>query len=193
MQSFDHINFIAFTGIFWFIFWIYWITAAKNPKSVRRQNHKEQAFILIRLAVCFALVYMPQFSLGWLGYQLIVKGVATGLAGNFICAIGLLFAVWARRTINSNWNDTTALTKRHKLVQQGPYRLVRHPIYTGLLLIWLGSAITLGEARGFLALVITFWGLWNKLQQEEALLCQQYPIRYPEYKQKVKTLIPFLL
>lgn len=194
MQLYDNIDFVTLTGILWCIFWVYWIYAAKKTKkTVRQQSTWGQVIILFRQIVCYALIYVPQFAIGWLGQQVFDAKFVSGLFGSVIGIIGFLFAVWARRTLNTNWSGTITLKEHHELIQQGPYRLVRHPIYTGLMLIWLGSALALDETRGFLAFAITFWGLWNKLKQEEALLCQQFPGIYSTYKQQVKALIPFLL
>lgn len=193
MQLSNSVNFVFLTGVFWCLFFMYWIVAARDTKkNVYQQTLWGRVFIITRLISCFALIYLPALSIGWLGQQLIHKSLAIELIGSLFCAIGLLFAVWSRRTLGRNWSGTITLKQNHKLIQEGPYRLARHPIYTGLVMAWLGSAITLGEVRGVLAMAITFLGLWGKLKQEESLLLQQFPIEYPEYKQRVKALIPFL-
>jgi len=78
-------------------------------------------------------------------------------------------------------------------MRTGPYRLVRHPIYTGLLLMCLGTAVDIGRVRGWLGLGLVFIGFWVKLRQEEKLLLRHFPDTYPAYRKEVKALIPFVL
>ncbi len=80
----------------------------------------------------------------------------------------------------------------HELIERGPYRVVRHPIYSGLLLLILGTAFLVGQMGGFVALVICFCGFWVKLRQEEALLTKHLP-GYSEYRRRTKALVPFVL
>jgi len=184
----------ALTGVLWIIFFSYWLIAARNTKkTVYRQKLQGRVFIAIRLAVCFALVYLPALSAGWLGVSYIPRTMPSEFIGNIVCISGFFFAIWSRRALGTNWSGEITLKENHQLIQTGPYRLVRHPIYTGLILAWLGTAITLGEVRGLVALVIAFLGLWSKLKEEETLLLRQFPEEYPEYQEQVKALIPFVL
>jgi protein-S-isoprenylcysteine O-methyltransferase Ste14 len=84
------------------------------------------------------------------------------------------------------------LKENHELIQRGPYRVVRHPIYSGLLLMILGTAILVGKLGGFVVLAFSFCGLWVKLRREEALLTEQLP-GYSEYMRGTRALIPFVL
>ena len=80
----------------------------------------------------------------------------------------------------------------HELVTSGPYRMVRHPIYTGLLLAFLGTAIARGEWRGLLAVALALWAFWRKSRVEERLMREQFGGAYEEYSQRVAALIPFV-
>ncbi|HWB60902.1 MAG TPA: isoprenylcysteine carboxylmethyltransferase family protein [Chthoniobacteraceae bacterium] len=106
---------------------------------------------------------------------------------------GLAFAVWARRTIADNWSSDVEFKQSHKLVQHGPYGLVRHPIYTGLLLMVLGSAIAGGRVASLLAVPCFFTGFWIKLKMEERLMLRHFPGEYPGYQRRVKALVPGVL
>ena len=83
---------------------------------------------------------------------------------------GLAFAIWARFIIAGNWSSYVELKRDHELIVAGPYRYVRHPIYTGLLLAFAGSALAVGEWRGVLAVVIVAASFWRKLRLEEAIM-----------------------
>jgi protein-S-isoprenylcysteine O-methyltransferase Ste14 len=99
--------------------------------------------------------------------------------------------VWARVTLGGNWSARVTLKENHELIQRGPYRLIRHPIYSGLLVMILGTVILVGQVSGFFALFICFLGFWIKSRQEEKLLSRHLP-GYHEYKARTKALVPFL-
>jgi len=101
-------------------------------------------------------------------------------------------AIWARHTIGTNWSGIITLKEGHALVQTGPYVIVRHPIYSGLILAMLGSAIVLGELRGLLSVGLMPLSFTRKMNDEERLMKTQFPKEYPEYQARVKRLIPFL-
>ena len=105
---------------------------------------------------------------------------------------GLAFAIWARFVIAGNWSSYVELKRDHELIVAGPYRWVRHPIYTGLLLAFVGSALAVGEWRGVLAVAIVAASFWRKLKLEEAVMRRQFGEAYAQYAARVPALIPFL-
>ena len=117
--------------------------------------------------------------LPWLGAALTLAGIA--------------FTIWARVLLGGNWSGGVTLKHDHELVIDGPYRWVRHPIYTGLLVALAGTALALGEWRGLLALAIAAAALWRKLGLEEALMRGQFGDAYAHYAERVPALIPFVL
>ena len=104
-----------------------------------------------------------------------------------------LFAIWARNVLGRNWSGIVTLKQDHELIRTGPYRYVRHPIYTGLLIAFAGSAIARGEWRGLLALAIAFVALWRKLKLEEQWMIETFGDAYRRYRDEVRALIPFVL
>ena len=113
--------------------------------------------------------------------------------GAVICLSGLLMTLWARRTLAGNWSGDVTFKQGHELVRTGPYRFVRHPIYTGLLVMCLGTAVAIGLVRCWLALPMMTLAFWIKIQQEERLLLRHFPETYPAYQKKVKALVPFVI
>jgi protein-S-isoprenylcysteine O-methyltransferase Ste14 len=95
--------------------------------------------------------------------------------------------------LGGNWSGRVTFKENHELIQRGPYRFVRHPIYSGLLLMVLGTAVVLNRAGPFLGFVIYFAALGVKLRQEEALMTRHFPETYPPYKARTKALIPFII
>jgi protein-S-isoprenylcysteine O-methyltransferase Ste14 len=85
------------------------------------------------------------------------------------------------------------LKEGHELIERGPYRIVRHPIYTGMLAMFAGTAIAIGYFGGFLGLLSLFFSFWLKLKREERLMLKHFPEEYAAYQRRVKRIIPFLV
>ncbi len=101
-------------------------------------------------------------------------------------------AIWSRKTLGVEWSQDVELKQGHKLIERGPYRFMRHPIYTGHLLMGLGTAIASGLLIAFVGVASFAIGFWIKLRQEERLLLRGFPDEYPAYQSRVKALIPYL-
>ena len=110
-----------------------------------------------------------------------------------ICAGGLFLAIWSRKVLGVEWSRDVELKQGHKLVERGPYSSMRHPIYTGHLLMGLGTALGSGLLVSFAGLALLVVGFWIKLNQEEHVLIRAFPDEYPAYKELVKALIPYVL
>jgi protein-S-isoprenylcysteine O-methyltransferase Ste14 len=108
-------------------------------------------------------------------------------------AAGLAFSVWARVHLGKNWSGVVTIKEDHELIRSGPYALARHPIYTGILVAFIGTAIARNEWRGLVAVVIVFAALWRKLKLEERWLGETFGDRYAKYRDEVAALIPYLL
>ncbi|HVV70216.1 MAG TPA: isoprenylcysteine carboxylmethyltransferase family protein [Verrucomicrobiae bacterium] len=117
----------------------------------------------------------------------------TGVIGASVCGLGLLITLWARWTLGRNWSSSVTFKQGHELIRTGPYRLVRHPIYTGLLVMALGTAFDIGQLRCWLALPLMTGAFWLKLRREEKLLVRHFPEQYPVYMAQVKALVPFVI
>ncbi len=113
--------------------------------------------------------------------------------GALLAFAGLVFCVWARFTLAGNWSDFVQIKQDHELIVEGPYRWVRHPIYTGLLLMFAGTALAVGEWRGVLAVAIAAAAFWRKLRLEEGLMRRQFGEAYARYAARTPALIPFIV
>jgi protein-S-isoprenylcysteine O-methyltransferase Ste14 len=176
----------------WIAWGLFWLVAARGVKRVARQeSFASRAAHLGPLGIAGVLLAAPSVP-GWLGER---WASATGnvyMVGVALVAAGLVFTVWARITLGGNWSATVTLKHDHEIVRSGPYRWIRHPIYTGLLLAFLGSAIALGEWRGLLALCIAAAAFWRKSRVEERWLEELFGAEYADYRQSTWALIPFL-
>ena len=113
--------------------------------------------------------------------------------GVALTCVGTSFAIWARAFLAGNWSGTVTLKQNHELVVEGPYRWVRHPIYTGLLTAIIGTALARGEWRGLIAVAIAAFALWRKLRLEETIMRGEFGDTYVRYAERVPALIPCLL
>jgi protein-S-isoprenylcysteine O-methyltransferase Ste14 len=106
--------------------------------------------------------------------------------------LGVAFATWARLQLGGNWSSSVTIKQGHTLVRRGPYTIVRHPIYTGLLLATLGVAIIVGEYRGLFGVGVLFLAYWLKSSREERFMLEQFDGEYRQYQGQVKALIPYI-
>lgn len=177
--------------ILWLLLTAYWIaTAFGNKRSVYRSDPRKR-FVVLVLAVALVLAFraFPEvFDRRIFPYTEADSWIGIGL-----CTAGVAFAIWARRTLGTNWSGNPSIKEGHELIQSGPYRLARHPIYTGLLLAVLGTLLGGGRVREMVILVGSLVVIAKKIQVEEALMLRQFPEAYPEYRKRTKALIPFLL
>lgn len=174
----------------WVSLGVYWNISARGIKSAA----EEQSFAakLARMPVWLGFVL---FLAAWVypvGPVAIRRTVFSDSTGVAICAVGLFVAIWSRKVLGAEWSQDVELKKGHQLVEHGPYRYMRHPIYTGHLLMGLGTAIASGLLVAFVGLVSFLVGFWIKLNQEERLLLRGFPDEYPAYKARVKALIPYV-
>jgi protein-S-isoprenylcysteine O-methyltransferase Ste14 len=115
------------------------------------------------------------------------------VAAAILCLVGVAFCFWARAVLGRNWSGTVTLKENHELIVRGPYRLVRHPIYTGLLAMALATAIQRGDIGGILGFLLIAVSFWIKSTHEEEVMLKQFPDQYPAYRERVKRIIPFIL
>lgn len=176
----------------WGVVIAFWIVSALSVKRTAAQQPLRHRLLYLALTGLAAVLLNGSVGLIHWNQAVIAHTLATGILGDAFVLNGLFIAIWARATLGGNWSARVSLKENHELIRRGPYRAVRHPIYSGLLLMILGTAIVAGHVAGFIALVICFGGFWVKLRQEEALLTRHLA-GYSEYMRHTKALVPFIL
>ena len=178
----------------WLAIALVWLAAAPFARATsRRENPLARLLYLASGFIGVALIFIRWTSVGILALRVLPGTLAVAEAGVALTAAGILFAVWARAILGANWSATVTIKQDHHLIIRGPYALVRHPIYTGLLLALTGSAIAFGELRGFVGVIVIAFGFWAKSRIEEKFMVQQFGADYEDYRRRVPALIPFLL
>lgn len=183
----------SFFPMVWIAFIVYWRIKAVGTKTTQR-SESDVSGILRALAflIVIALLSIPRIPLPWLYRQLWPPGIWPFWIGAAVTVVGLLFAVWARRHLASNWSSAVTIKRGHELITTGPYARVRHPIYTGILTGFLGTAIALSQVRGVIGFVLIFVVLWAKLRTEEEWMRSQFGETYATYVHQTAALVPYL-
>jgi protein-S-isoprenylcysteine O-methyltransferase Ste14 len=194
MLTYDTIIFVS-----WAAFLLVWgVSAFFVKRDVRGGGW--QRFWVVRLAAA-ALIVFAAVRLGrragapaaavFFAHPLFTPTLILGWAGALLTAIGIGFAIWARVNLGRNWSSRPAMKEHHELVTTGPYAYVRHPIYSGILLSALGTAIisSIFGVAMFIVISITFALRMNK---EEKIMLELFPEQYPEYQKHTKRLMPFV-
>ena len=173
----------------WIAFYAFWLISAIGvKKSVRGTSWRRGIGIrLLLVLVIIAFVRLLRIRHVWVP----TRSTAVGIAGLVVCIAGLGLAVWARRHLGRNWGTPMSLKEGHELVTTGPYRLVRHPIYAGILTAVMGSTLVAGGFWLVLFLVAAPFFVYSA-KTEERLMMQQFPETYPDYKKRTYALIPFV-
>jgi protein-S-isoprenylcysteine O-methyltransferase Ste14 len=187
----------------WFIsgLWLaliaYWAIAAGSAKRSiggARAWWREIGLSLVVLVLILLAWRISVFIHAWRNPWLhaVNTSLLLGLVGSAFCALGVGLAIAARVRLGQNWGMPMSRKENPELVSTGPYALVRHPIYAGILLAMLGS--TIGQSIFWLQPLILF-GIYfiYSARREEKLLTEQFPEQYPAYMYKTKMLVPFLL
>ena len=178
--------------LLWIIWLAYWgIAAARVKPPVRREPALSRAAhtIPLLLAALLLLMHRPGNALG--SQLLPWRGAGRYDVGLALVALGLAFAVWARVFLGRNWSGIVTVKQDHELVRRGPYRFVRHPIYTGMLLAFLGTAIAQDQWRSLIALALVWLALWRKWKLEERFMQETFGEQYLAYRRQVPAVVPW--
>ena len=178
----------------WLVFIAVWIAMARGGKAVaERESAYSRLSHYLPLAVAIYLIAAPHVPIAVLDDRFVPLALWPVQLGAALTFAGIAFAIWARMTIAGNWSSDVTLKRDHELIVAGPYRWVRHPIYTGILLALLGTALAVGEWRGLLAVVFAGAAYWRKLGIEEAVMRRQFGEAYARYAERVPALVPFVI
>jgi protein-S-isoprenylcysteine O-methyltransferase Ste14 len=187
------VTFNSIIGICWVVFILCWLISAPWVKVVA-EKESVWSSLAHRIPLGCSYVLLAELHLPPpMNLSITPHTDWAGATGACVCVLGLLVTLWARWTLGGNWSSAVTFKQGHELIRTGPYRFVRHPIYTGLLAMALGTALDFGQLRRWLALPLMAAAFWFKLKQEERLLLRHFPDEYPIYKSQVKALVPFVI
>lgn len=183
-------------SVLWDVWLFLWLLAAiASRRTIQRQSSESRLLQAALLVFGFYLIFAPVV---WVHSALLKRALlpaadATAWLGLGLTAGGMLLSFWARAVIGRNWSGAVTIKEDHELIRRGPYHLVRHPIYTGLIVAAIGTAAIYLRLLGFIGVVIITASLWYKLQTEEQFMLQRFGDEYARYRSEVRALIPFVL
>jgi|SRR5579859_8228352 len=188
MRQLSAIQIINWMWLIWILNWL--VSAFFVKKTETKEPGTRRLAHLVLFGAGLLVIYGHEWHLGVLDRHFIsatasINGIAVCLS-----AAGLILAFWARAHIGQYWSATIALKQDHRVVQTGPYAYLRHPIYTGIILAFLGQLLVTGQYRGMLGLGLIIAALVQKARSEEGLLSQILGPAYRDYRQHTGFLLP---
>ncbi|RWM06230.1 isoprenylcysteine carboxylmethyltransferase family protein [Mesorhizobium sp.] len=179
--------FIWFIYAAWLLLIVYLTVQATGVKR-DTEPHLLQSFgLMFAMIAAFLLPRLQLFAF----VNFAPVNAALSSVGVVLAVAGMFLLVWARQTLGRNWSQTVSAKQDHELVTSGPYRRLRHPMYTGGLLACIGSAIVVGGPFVFLLLLLGAIFIW-RVGAEDRLLARQFPDEFPGYASRTNALIPFV-
>jgi len=176
--------------IAWAMIW--WAMSLGTKKARRVEPFASRLAHIVPLGLAAVLCALPHLP-GGLGEGTFVPPTWVGYGiGVSLTAAGIAFALWARAVLAGNWSGTVTVKEDHALVRRGPYALVRHPIYTGMLTAFAGTTLCVGQWRALVAFALILGALWRKLRLEERWMTETFGAAYAEYRKTTPALVPFL-
>ena len=175
----------------WILFGMYWLASALKRKKTKQRETRGQRFMYTLLLVAASwLLVRPEARYGWLGTRFIPANPGVECIGVLLTAAGVAIALWARWHLGANWSGVVTLKEGHELIRTGPYRAIRHPIYTGILLALLGTVVATGEVRGLVAVTIAWLSFYWKARREESFLTQEFGEKFASHTKQTGMFLP---
>jgi protein-S-isoprenylcysteine O-methyltransferase Ste14 len=175
----------------WLVWIVGWGLAAIGAKRTQwRESWREAVPNRLPMVLGMFLMMTPRGPLGFFAWRIVPSGFEAPLWGVVLTAAGLLFTFWARWHLGGNWSGAVTVKQDHTLIVSGPYRWVRHPIYTGITVAIFGTALAAGTARAFVGAALILVGFVIKLRVEEDRMRETFPAEYADYSRRTARLVP---
>ncbi|HEY7808568.1 MAG TPA: isoprenylcysteine carboxylmethyltransferase family protein [Croceibacterium sp.] len=183
-------------GISWLIFLAYWAVSARNVKRSADPRAVTKRWLVAVVALVGVAMIVRNLASGkemaWPRDTLWPFSEVRAALAVAVSYIGLAIAIWARRTLGRNWSGQPELKQGHELVISGPYTWVRHPIYSGLLVMFLAVPLFWPTTATLALLPVVAVGIQLKLTREEALMAGEFPEAWPPYRARTSRVIPLI-
>jgi protein-S-isoprenylcysteine O-methyltransferase Ste14 len=177
----------------WIVFLVYWLVAAIKTRATRQEEAFASRYLVVSLqALGFVLVFSRATGIGFLGNRFMPRDFASAISGVALTWLGIGLAIWARYHLAEYWSARVTIKEDHQLIRTGPYAHLRHPIYSGVILATIGSALVIDEWRCVLGICVVLAAFCLKAKREETMLSQQFGSAFDAHKQSTGFLIPRL-
>ena len=183
-----------YINVVWIVALIVWAAGSLTTKRTSRAQSVGSRLIQTAwFILAFLLLFNDTLRFGPLAWRFLPRSSVFDYVGLVLTVAGVAFAICARFFLGRNWSGTVTIKRNHTLIRTGPYAVVRHPIYAGLSLAILGTAIAIGEIRGLAATGAAMVGMRLKSRLEEAFMMEQFGAEYAQYRKDVRAaMIPFV-
>lgn len=175
----------------WIVFLLYWIVSAIRTRvTVQTESFASRYLIVLIETVGFVLLFRHAAGIGFLGGRFMHRTLASAIVGSILTWMGIGLAIWARYHLAEYWSARITIKEDHQLIRTGPYARLRHPIYSGIILAAIGSAVVIDQWRCVLGVCLILTGYCIKARKEEAMLTQQFGESFREHQKHAGFLIP---
>ena len=175
----------------WIVFVVYWaLGALKTGRTVRTESFVSRYGILFTQILGFVLLFSGEAGIGLLGHKVLPRTYVLGFTGVALTWVGIGLALWARWHLGQYWSARITIKEDHKLIRTGPYARLRHPIYSGLDLAAIGSAIAIDRWRCVVGVCLIILAHSIKAKREEAMLSAQFGADFQEHCRLTGFLLP---
>jgi protein-S-isoprenylcysteine O-methyltransferase Ste14 len=175
----------------WMAFVVYWIVGAIKTGATQKKESLASRYAVLSLEIVgYVLVFSDAAGIAFLGTRVLAPTLASAILGVVLTWSGIGLAMWARYHLAEYWSARITIKEDHRLIRTGPYTHLRHPIYSGLVLATLGSALVIGQWRCVLGVCLVLAGYCLKARKEEAMLSQQFGDAFREHQSHTGFLTP---
>jgi protein-S-isoprenylcysteine O-methyltransferase Ste14 len=180
--------FLLVLAVAWAGLGLLWAAPSRGPQSAEFKWYRPIRLVI--LAAVFALLFWKATAVGPLGKRFVPEIPAAGIAGVAATLCGLFIASWSRIALGRYWSDKVILQTEHQLIRTGPYSYMRHPLYSGVLLAVLGTAVVLGEIRGLVSFTVLLINYMIKAKREERILAERFGAEFNHHIERTGFLLP---
>jgi protein-S-isoprenylcysteine O-methyltransferase Ste14 len=177
----------------WLALLVYWLISAFRIKRAKHiEGHASRRLRMALTVLVFSLLFSPTARVGWLGARFVPPSEIIAVVGAIATAFGVGLAVWARYVLGKNWSAAITFKENHELIRTGPYARIRHPIYSGIILGLLGTALAIGEWRALAGTAVMFASYFIKARSEESLLAREFGPAFQDHLSRTGMFLPRL-
>jgi protein-S-isoprenylcysteine O-methyltransferase Ste14 len=175
----------------WLVFLVYWLVGAlKTRTNVKEESFASRYVVMLLVVSGYALIFSDWAQLGWLEGHFMAPSLGSAFTGFALTWFGVGLAIWARYHLGQYWSARVSIKQGHELIRTGPYARLRHPIYSGLLLASIGTALVIDKWRCVAGILLILAAFSLKARKEESMLAQQFGDAFAEHRRHTGFLIP---
>jgi protein-S-isoprenylcysteine O-methyltransferase Ste14 len=175
----------------WLVFLVYWLVGAlKTRTNVKEESFASRYVVMLLVVSGYALIFSDWAQLGWLEGHFMAPSLGSAFTGLALTWFGVGLAIWARYHLGQYWSARVSIKQGHELIRTGPYARLRHPIYSGLLLASIGTALVIDKWRCVAGILLILAAFSLKARKEESMLAQQFGDAFAEHRRHTGFLIP---